>query len=247
MILSWCWSHTKNKKSKNIKTITKRKFKLFFSFCQDYSQWSTVTHPIQRSRIPSLSLLGHGILLLWGENSPSFQSEKRANQSTIQYQHRICSLSWYQTTQVTKAKLSLQHRRWKRAMTLQQLFGTKCIGMKMKVPFRAISWFCWEKTEGELAGHCFCAWSARTHKDQAHIKAFYSTQNKTFHPPMPLCHIWYTSSKSAFILASADRFRQHTLQDSTTVALQFGNTHKIAITLFLGGTISHWLIHWQIR
>lgn len=40
-------------------------------------------------------------------------------------------------------------------------------------------------------------------------------------------------------MASADRFRQHTLQDTTTAAFQFGNTHKIAITLFLGGTISH--------
>ena len=54
-----------------------------------------------------------------------------------------------------------------------------------------------------------------------------------------LLHLVKISTKSAFVLASADQFRHHTLWESTTVASHFGNTHKIAINLFLGGTISH--------
>lgn len=78
VILSRCWSDSKKRTCKNIQTITQKKFKLFFSFCKDYSQWSTVTHTMEWSRIPFLSSLGHGNLLLWGENPHHFNL--RANQ-----------------------------------------------------------------------------------------------------------------------------------------------------------------------
>lgn len=113
--------------------------------------------------------------------------------------------------------------------------------MEIKVPFREILCFCSEKSEGELAGHCFCAeelgWDAEGPSSHSSFPLNPELDISSLSASLP--HLTEISSTSAFILASADQFRQHTLQDSTTVASHFGNTHKIAITLFLGGTISH--------